>query len=71
MRNNFFSLGLFVQLASIGVLTLFVWSLSGIGLAVGSGLVMAMFVVGAFFCYREIVMKAGLAVNSTEPLRSR
>ena len=72
MRTNFFSLGLLVQLVSIGVLTLFVWGLSGIGLGVGSGLAMATFVAGTFFSYREILrMKFGLAVNSMEPRRSR
>jgi hypothetical protein len=72
MRNNFFSLGLFVQLASIGVLTFFAWTLSGIGLAAGSGLAMASFVVGTFFSYREILrMNTRLAVNSAEPRRTR
>jgi len=72
MRTNVFSLGLLVQLASIGVLTLFVWTPSGIGLAVASGLGMATFVVGTFFSYHEILgMKAELAINATEPRRSR
>ena len=72
MRTNFFSLGLLIQLVSIGVLTLFVWTPTGIGLAVGSGLAMATFVAGTFFSYREILrMKSELAVNSTKPRRSR
>jgi hypothetical protein len=72
MQISFFSLGLSVQLASSGLITLFVWTVSGAGLAVASGLAMATFAVGTFFSYREVLwMKVGLTANFTEPPRER
>jgi len=55
MPTNFLSLGLYVQLGSIGVLTLFLWTLSGTGLVVASGLAIAAFAAGTFFACRKIL----------------
>ena len=55
MPTNFLSLGLFVQLGSIGVLTLFLWTLSGTGLVVASGLAIATFAAGTLFACRTIL----------------